>query len=137
MRLNWINSMQVEKILFTNVFFSWSLCLLNMFSSMVFHKPFYLSKTNDRIYCMTDKMSRHEMYTKIHAQVFNIVNWYILLVCAKKICLDCVFKTKLSIKKKIISSCICWKMIYKIDQRNVYRTYRDFYLNAMDIFDSM
>jgi hypothetical protein len=30
-RLNWINSMQVKKILFTNVFFSWSLCLLNMF----------------------------------------------------------------------------------------------------------
>ena len=30
-RLNWINSMQVIKILFTNVFFSWSLCLLNMF----------------------------------------------------------------------------------------------------------
>jgi hypothetical protein len=29
--LNWINSMQVKKILFTNVFFSWSLCLLNMF----------------------------------------------------------------------------------------------------------
>ena len=27
--LNWINSMQVKKILFTNVFFSWSLCLLN------------------------------------------------------------------------------------------------------------
>jgi hypothetical protein len=24
--LNWINSMQVKKILFTNVFFSWSLC---------------------------------------------------------------------------------------------------------------
>ena len=33
--LNWINSMQVKKILFTNVFFSWSLCLLNMFPSMV------------------------------------------------------------------------------------------------------
>jgi hypothetical protein len=32
--LNWINSMQVKKILFTNVFFSWSLCLLNMFPSM-------------------------------------------------------------------------------------------------------
>jgi hypothetical protein len=31
--LNWINSMQVKKILFTNVFFSWSLCLLNMFPS--------------------------------------------------------------------------------------------------------
>jgi hypothetical protein len=30
-RLNWINSMQVKKVLFTNVFFSWSLCLLNMF----------------------------------------------------------------------------------------------------------
>jgi hypothetical protein len=30
-RLNWINSMQVKKILFTNVFSSWSLCLLNMF----------------------------------------------------------------------------------------------------------
>ena len=29
--LNWINSMQVKKILFTNVFFSWPLCLLNMF----------------------------------------------------------------------------------------------------------
>ena len=29
--LNWINSMQVKKILFTNVFISWSLCLLNMF----------------------------------------------------------------------------------------------------------
>jgi hypothetical protein len=27
MRLNWINSMQVKKILFTNVFFSWSLFL--------------------------------------------------------------------------------------------------------------
>jgi hypothetical protein len=25
--LNWINSMRVKKILFTNVFFSWSLCL--------------------------------------------------------------------------------------------------------------
>ena len=34
--LNWVNSMQVWKILFTNVFFSWSLCLLNMFPSMVF-----------------------------------------------------------------------------------------------------
>jgi hypothetical protein len=33
--LNWINSMQVKKILFTNVFFSWSLCLLNMFPSMI------------------------------------------------------------------------------------------------------
>jgi hypothetical protein len=32
--LNWINSMQEKKILFTNVFFSWSLCLLNMFPSM-------------------------------------------------------------------------------------------------------
>ena len=31
-RLNWINSMQVKKILFTNVFFSWSLCLLNVLS---------------------------------------------------------------------------------------------------------
>ena len=32
--LNWINSMQlqVKKILFTNVFFSWSLCLLNVLS---------------------------------------------------------------------------------------------------------
>jgi hypothetical protein len=28
--LNWINSMQVKKILFTNVFFSWSLCLLTL-----------------------------------------------------------------------------------------------------------
>ena len=28
--LNWINSMQVKKTLFTNVFFSWSLCLLNV-----------------------------------------------------------------------------------------------------------
>jgi hypothetical protein len=36
--LNWINSMQVEKILFTNVFFSWSLCLLNMFSSFDYPK---------------------------------------------------------------------------------------------------
>jgi hypothetical protein len=36
--LNLINSMQVKKILFTNVFFSWSLCLLNMFPSMVFPK---------------------------------------------------------------------------------------------------
>ena len=34
--LNWINSMQEKKILFTNVFFSWSLCLLNMFPSMIF-----------------------------------------------------------------------------------------------------
>ena len=41
--LNWINSMQVKKILFTNVFFTWSLCLLNMFPSMVFPKHFYLS----------------------------------------------------------------------------------------------
>ena len=41
--LNWINSMQVKKILFTNVFFSWSLCLLNMFPSMVFPKHFYFS----------------------------------------------------------------------------------------------
>ena len=39
--LNWINSMQVKKILFTNVFFSWSLCLLNMFPSMVFPKHFF------------------------------------------------------------------------------------------------
>jgi hypothetical protein len=31
--LNWINSMQVKKILFTNVFYSWSICLLNMFPS--------------------------------------------------------------------------------------------------------
>jgi hypothetical protein len=30
-RLNWINSMQLEKVIFTNVFFSWLLCLLNMF----------------------------------------------------------------------------------------------------------
>ena len=30
-KLNWINSMQVKNILFTNVYFSWSLCLLNMF----------------------------------------------------------------------------------------------------------
>jgi hypothetical protein len=42
-RLNWINSMQVKKILFTNVFFSWSLCLLNMFPSMVFPKHLYFS----------------------------------------------------------------------------------------------
>ena len=41
--LNWINSMQVKKILFTNVFFSWSLCLLNMFPSMVFLKHLYFS----------------------------------------------------------------------------------------------
>ena len=38
--LNWINSMQVKKILFTDVFFPWSLCLLNMFTSMVFPKHF-------------------------------------------------------------------------------------------------
>ena len=43
MRLNWINSMQVKKILFTNVFFSWSLCLLNMIPSMVFSKHLYFS----------------------------------------------------------------------------------------------
>ena len=30
-RLNWINSMQVKKVIFTNIFFSWSFCLLNMF----------------------------------------------------------------------------------------------------------
>jgi hypothetical protein len=41
--LNWINSMQVKKILFTNVFFSWPLCLLNMFPSMVFPKHLYFS----------------------------------------------------------------------------------------------
>ena len=41
--LNWINSMQVKKIFFTNVFFSWSLCLFNMFPSMVFPKHFYFS----------------------------------------------------------------------------------------------
>jgi hypothetical protein len=41
--LNWINSMQVKKILFTNVFFSWSLCLLNMLPSMVFPKHLYFS----------------------------------------------------------------------------------------------
>ena len=41
--LNWINFMQVKKILFTNVFFSWSLCLLNRFPSMVFPKHCYLS----------------------------------------------------------------------------------------------
>jgi hypothetical protein len=41
--LNWINSMQVKQILFTNVFFSWSLCLLNMFPSMVFPKQVYFS----------------------------------------------------------------------------------------------
>ena len=41
--LNWINSMQVKKILFTNVFPPWSLCLLNMFPSMVFPKHLYLS----------------------------------------------------------------------------------------------
>ena len=29
--LNWIDSMQLKKILFTNVFFSWSLCLLDKF----------------------------------------------------------------------------------------------------------
>ena len=32
--LNWINSMQVKKILFANVLLSWSLCLLNMFPSI-------------------------------------------------------------------------------------------------------
>ena len=41
--LNWINYMQVKKILFTNAFFSWSLCLLNMFPSMVFPKHLYFS----------------------------------------------------------------------------------------------
>jgi hypothetical protein len=41
--LNWINSMQVKKILFTNVFFFWSLCWLNMFPSMVFPKHLYFS----------------------------------------------------------------------------------------------
>jgi hypothetical protein len=41
--LNWINSMQVKNILFSNVFFSWSLCLLNMFPSMVFPKQLYFS----------------------------------------------------------------------------------------------
>ena len=41
--LNWINSIQVKKIIFTNVFFSWSLCLLNMFPSMVFPKHLYFS----------------------------------------------------------------------------------------------
>jgi hypothetical protein len=40
--LNWINSMQVKMILFTNVFFSWSLCFLKCFhrwyspSSLIF-----------------------------------------------------------------------------------------------------
>ena len=34
--LNWINSMQVKKILFTNVFFSWLLCLLNVLSDGIF-----------------------------------------------------------------------------------------------------
>jgi hypothetical protein len=42
-RLNWINSMQVKRILFTNVFFSCSLCLLNMLPSMVFLKHLYFS----------------------------------------------------------------------------------------------
>jgi hypothetical protein len=41
--LNLINSMKVKKILFTNVFFSLSLCLLNMFPSMVFPKHLYFS----------------------------------------------------------------------------------------------
>ena len=41
--LNLINFMQVKKILFTNVFFPWSLCLLNMFPSMVFPKHLYFS----------------------------------------------------------------------------------------------
>ena len=41
--LNWINSMQVKKILFTNVFFPWSLCLLNMFPSIAFPKHLYFS----------------------------------------------------------------------------------------------
>jgi hypothetical protein len=45
--LNWINSMQVKKILFTNVFFSWSLCLLNMFPSMVFPRPTLLHDRED------------------------------------------------------------------------------------------
>jgi hypothetical protein len=40
-RLNLINFMQVKKILFTNVFFPWSLCLLNMLPSMVFPKHLY------------------------------------------------------------------------------------------------
>ena len=47
--LNWINSMQVKKILFTNVFFSWSLCLLNMFPSMVFPKAFVFLRFVDII----------------------------------------------------------------------------------------
>ena len=42
-RLNLINFMQVKKILFNNVFFPWSLCLLNMFPSMVFPKHLYFS----------------------------------------------------------------------------------------------
>ena len=47
--LNWIDSMQVKKILFTNVFFSWSLCLLNMFPSMVFPKHLYFFRFVDII----------------------------------------------------------------------------------------
>ena len=47
--LNWINSMQLKKILFTNVYFSWSLCLLNMFPSMVFPKHFYFFRFVDII----------------------------------------------------------------------------------------
>ena len=51
--LNWINSMQVKKILLTNVFFSWSLCLLNMFPSMVFPKHFlsfrFVEKNNQTL----------------------------------------------------------------------------------------
>jgi predicted neutral ceramidase superfamily lipid hydrolase len=50
--LNWINYMQVKKILFTNVFFSWSLCLLNMFPSMVFPKHFYFSYLGPLVYLL-------------------------------------------------------------------------------------
>jgi hypothetical protein len=48
-KVNWINSMQVKKILFTNVFFYWSLCLLNMFPPMVFPKHFYFFRFVDII----------------------------------------------------------------------------------------
>ena len=41
--LNWINSMLVKNIIFSNVFFSWSLFMLNMFPSMVFSKHLYFS----------------------------------------------------------------------------------------------
>jgi sulfatase maturation enzyme AslB (radical SAM superfamily) len=63
-RLNWIISMQVKNIIFTNVFFPWSLCLKHWFENWIFRNFFldiYRSQTD---YTIQSRPLRHPRINK-------------------------------------------------------------------------